>query len=336
MNTQNHTLLYKLELFIKKYYQNQLLKGAILGISLLLIGFFTLAFIEYFARFSPTARTTLFFLYLGGCIGVLAWYIVRPMLGLFNISRKFGIKEASSMVGNHFPDVGDKLINTLQLQHEAKSQQDSALLIASIEQKTKELRPVQFGNAISYKTNLRYVKLALIPALALLFILLVSPGFKHSGNRVVNYSKHFEIEAPFDFIPNLQDSNHAVQNEDVDIKLKLSGDEIPNDAYVHFGGQRYKMRKDEVGKFSFQLKNIQRSELVYFESAGFTSKEYPIDVFLKPSLLGYTAIIKYPNYLNLESETVKNSTEIQHPDRLRNHMEVCNPKCERNRGTGSR
>ncbi|MFT5817181.1 MAG: hypothetical protein ACI95K_000662, partial [Lentimonas sp.] len=54
---QAATLIHKLEHFIKKHYQNQLIKGAIIALSLVLIAFFSLSFVEYFGRFSSTTRT---------------------------------------------------------------------------------------------------------------------------------------------------------------------------------------------------------------------------------------------------------------------------------------
>lgn len=310
MAIQN-TLIQKLESFIKKYYQNQLLKGAILSISLVFIAFFALSFFEYFARFGTGTRTVLFYGFILLCIAVLAWYIIRPILGLVNVNRKFSIKEASLLIGNHFPEVKDKLLNTLQLQDEAE-QSNNDLLLASIEQRTASLKPVPFSNAIPYKSNLKYVKYALLPALALAFILLVSPGFKKSTERVVNFNQHFEIEAPFSFVTDLG-NKQAIQNQNIDVPLSLQGEEIPADAYIHIGSQRYKMKSDAQGDFKYTINNVQRSEKVYFEAGGFTSREYELDIALKPSLIGYSATLSYPKYLGLPAEKVRNIGELSVP-----------------------
>ena len=306
-----NTLIQKLESFIKKYYQNQLLKGAILGISLVFAAFFALSFFEYFARFGTTARTLLFYSFILLCLGVVGWYIIRPILGLINVNRKFGTKEASQLIGNHFPEVKDKLINTLQLQDEAE-QGDNNLLLASIEQRTASLQPVPFANAIPYKSNLKYVKYALLPAIALAFILLVSPGFKKSTQRVVNFNQHFEIEAPFDFITNLGEQQ-AIQNQNIEVPLTLEGTEIPAAAYIYIGSQRYKMKSDEQGQFRYLISNVQRSEKVYFEAGGFASKAYYLDLALKPSLSGYSATLSYPKYLGMANEKVRNIGELSVP-----------------------
>ena len=312
MHEQNNTLFTKLEHFIKKYYKNQLIKGAILTISLLLIAFFTLSFFEYFGRFSIKTRTSLFYIYLASGLAITIWYIIRPILGLININRKIGIKQASLLIGNYFPEVKDKLLNTLQLQQAAESENNNHLLLASIEQKTSELSPIPFVNAISFNKNIKYVKYALVPALALIFILLVSPGFKKSTERVVNFKTHFEIEAPFSFVTNLEDLK-AVQNQNINIPLNLDGDKIPSEAYINIGEYRYKMKSNELGAFSYNINNIQKSTDVYFEAGGFSSKLYNIDIALKPSILGYTATISYPRYLNRPTEKLQNIGELNVP-----------------------
>ncbi|MDB9882189.1 hypothetical protein OAD66_03550 [Bacteroidia bacterium] len=308
---QKNILISRLDTFIKKYYQNQLLKGVILSVSMIAIAFFILSFFEYFGRFSTGTRSVLFYIYLVLAAAVLIWYIIRPTLGLINVNRKFGIKEASLLIGNHFPKVKDKLLNTLQLQEESVSSSNS-LLLASIDQRTTELSPIPFGRAIPFKKNVKYLKYALLPALALLFVLVVSPGFKKSSERVVNFNQHFEIEAPFNFVTNL-DQTQAIQNQNIEIPLRLEGDQIPKDAYVHIGNQRYKMKSFETGEFRYTLNNIQKSEKIHFESGGFQSKEYDIDIALKPSLIGYSATITYPKYLGIANETVRNIGELSVP-----------------------
>lgn len=179
-----------MEYFIKKYYQNQLIKGFIICISIIIIAFFTVSFSEYLGRFETQTRTYLFYGLLGLSTLVLVQYIIRPILGLINIKRSFGYSEAAALIGSHFPEVQDKLVNTLQLQEKANNS-NHQLLIASIDQRIKNLSPIPFAKAIPYKDNIPYIKYALLPAILLVFILLTTPGFKKSSQRVVQYKTHF-------------------------------------------------------------------------------------------------------------------------------------------------
>ena len=70
-------------------------------------------------RFEIQTRTYLFYTLVVLSILVLVQYIILPILGLINIKRNFGYSEAATLIGNHFPEVQDKLINILQLQEKA-------------------------------------------------------------------------------------------------------------------------------------------------------------------------------------------------------------------------
>ena len=73
--------------------------------------------------------------------------------------------EAASIIGTHFTEVSDKLLNTLQLKDADGGSKD--LIEASIQQKVEELKPVPFQLAIDFKKNRKYLKYALIPLLVI-------------------------------------------------------------------------------------------------------------------------------------------------------------------------
>tara|TARA_B100000497_G_scaffold16563_1_gene19342 strand:+ start:5483 stop:8656 length:3174 start_codon:yes stop_codon:yes gene_type:complete len=262
-------------------------------------------------RFEIQTRTYLFYTLVVLSILVLVQYIILPILGLINIKRNFGYSEAATLIGNHFPEVQDKLINTLQLQEKVNNS-NQQLLIASIDQRIKNLSPISFAKAIPYKENIAYIKYALLPAILLLFILLTTPGFKKSSQRIVQYKTHFEIEAPFEFESDLE-KVVAIQNEDIKIQLNTKGKQIPQDAYLRIGTYKYKMKMDKLGSFSYRLRNVQKTEKIYFEAGGFSSREYLLNVVPKPRLINtYTKLI-YPKYLNLDNGVVENIGEINVP-----------------------
>ena len=114
MNSIN--LIYsKLEQFIRKYYTNQLIKGIFFFIGLGLIYFLFTLFIEYFLWLKPAGRTLLFWLFIGVELFLFLRFICFPVFKLFKIQKGIGYKQASTIIGNHFTEVSDKLTNFLQL-----------------------------------------------------------------------------------------------------------------------------------------------------------------------------------------------------------------------------
>ena len=68
----------KVREFVRKYYLNQLLRGALLFIFITLLVFITYAVLEYFSYFNSTVRTILFFSYIALFLVTLVVYIAIP------------------------------------------------------------------------------------------------------------------------------------------------------------------------------------------------------------------------------------------------------------------
>ena len=137
MSSFNH-IQNKLEAFIRKYYLNDLIKGAILFFAIGLLYFLATLFIEYTLWLSSAGRTILFWLFVVVELALLTKFIIIPLTKLFKLQSGIDYKKASQIIGRHFPEVNDKLLNVLQLKEDSK---ESELLLASIEQKSEELPP---------------------------------------------------------------------------------------------------------------------------------------------------------------------------------------------------
>lgn len=256
----------KLEQFIKKYYINELIRGGILFFATGLLYFLITLLVEYFLWLSPTGRTILFWVFIAVEIGLFARFILYPLAKLFNLQKGIGALEASKIIGAHFPEVNDKLINVLQLH---QSSQQSELLLASIDQKSRELSPIPFVKAINFKKNVKYLKYAAIPVVVYLLFSLTGKRdiFSSSYERVVNYNIAYEPPAPFTFHI-LNDSLRAIENKPFVLQVKTAGDVVPENASIHYKGETYYLQKSGPGSFyhtfsqptetiNFQLKQMQ-------------------------------------------------------------------------------
>ena len=172
--SDNDLIITKIDAFIRKYYKNRMIKG-IICVSALLFAFFLVAVLsENFGYFSTTVRTVIFWLYIAVALFFVAFYIAVPLAKMYSIGPRISRKQAAAIIGRHFPEVGDKLLNLLQLQDMAQSS-DSDLLLASIEQKTAALSPLPFRSAVDLKQNRKYLKYLIIPLLAIVVLLIAAP-----------------------------------------------------------------------------------------------------------------------------------------------------------------
>ena len=107
-------------------------------------------------------------------------------------------QRASVLIGNYFPEIDDKLLNTLQLQN---THPDSELVLESIERKALQLKPFVFQKAIDFKNNQQYLKYLLLPIGIWLLTTISGKNKDLSGsyNRLVHHQQEYSPPAPFIF-----------------------------------------------------------------------------------------------------------------------------------------
>ncbi len=173
MNSNYKSLSANIESFIKKYHKNTLLKGFIYLLALVITAFLVFIFIEYFFSLGVIGRSFLFYLFITIFGFNLIFWIFIPLLKLTRVIKSIDNEEAAILIGNFFPEIGDKLINTIQLNEMGKSSTtENELIAASISQKVSNLSLFKFSKAIDFGVNRKYLKYVLPPVLLTLIILL--------------------------------------------------------------------------------------------------------------------------------------------------------------------
>ncbi len=289
----------KLEIFIRKYYLNRLIKGLIYGVGLGLGYFFILTVAEYFGRFGSQTRFVLLISLLAGLIGILGYYILYPVAKLFNLGRRIGYDRAARLIGRHFPDVDDKILNTLQLQNISSAQSD--LLRASIDQRIESLSPIPFTNAIDFRENRKYWPILVVPVIVFAGIFLSGRWdvVSESGKRLAAYNVEFLPEAPFDFVLRNDDLARE-QGEDITFELSFHGKSIPADAEILLPSGNGRMARGKDGNFLFTVNNLQSSFDFRFSAAGFLSPVFHLEVLPVPQVNSFLLGVSPPAYTGLK------------------------------------
>ncbi|UGS23683.1 DUF4175 family protein [Flavobacterium channae] len=302
----------KLEAFIKKFYTNELIKGVILFIGLGLLYFIFTLLIEYFLWLSTFGRTILFWLFVGVESFLLIRFIAFPLFKLFKLQQGINYEQASEIIGNHFSEVQDKLLNFLQL---ANKSQTSELLAASIEQKAASLQPIPFSNAVNFAKNKKFLPYAILPIvlLILFFVTGNSEIISKSFARVVNYETKFAPPAPFEFIV-LNKSLTAQQNSDFTIQVKTAGKVIPENVAIQIGDEEYFLQNTKPGVFEYTFSKVIKDISFSFQANGLNSKEYQLDVVDIPTIANFEMVLQYPSYLGKKSETIQGTGNAVVPE----------------------
>ena len=233
-------LLLQIDAFIRKFYKNQIIKGAMLFTALLVLTYLFMVTLEYYGRFNYFVRATLLFSFIGINGYVLFKYIILPLLKLKSFGSRIDRYQASNIIGTFFPSISDRLLNTLQLKDQmSENSADYELISASVQQRSSTLSALPFTEAIDFSENRKYLKWVLPIVLVLISIGVFSPSFLKQGTeRVVNFNQHYEVQAPFKFL--FEDQVKPIEEgEDFNFELILNGKELPEKVYIKSSNGRF-------------------------------------------------------------------------------------------------
>ena len=312
--TNKNILQSKLDEYIYKYYINQSLRGLLIGIALILLYVLLAILFEFFGHFGTVVRTFMFFVFLGFSAFVFAFTVLVPMLKRFKILKSISYYEAAEKIGSYFPEIKDKLLNTLQLQ-EQSDVQDNELLLASIQQRIENLKPFTFSTAIDLLNSAKkYGRYTLLPVFVFLLVLVFqSSMITKPAKRILGYDQQFVKEAPFEFILKNKGLNCA-KNSDCIIELELKGKQIPSVVFVKIDGHSIKMEQQSKNVFTHTLYNLSASHQLIFTDGEYESMQYDLMVLPKPNLNSFTVKVYYPPYTNKKNEEIKNIGDFTVPE----------------------
>jgi len=313
MNYQS-ALVSALATFIKKYYKNQLFMGFGLLIAVILPVYLLFIFFAFNGQLGTTLRTTLFYLLIVATACITIKYIFVPLLKLYGYkTNRLSNTDAAKIIGNHFTEIDDKLINTLQLSDKlTNDNSENGLLVASIHQKMLEMKPFVFTKAINKKESFRTAKYA-TAALVLLLTMLVfqSNVFFEGSERLLKYNQVFLQKAPFIFdfdAPTVQKKGN-----DFTAKLRLIGEKIPGEAYIELDKEWIKMNLNDK-QFVQKITNLQNDLNIRFKAGDFISEYFTIKVLGAPFVSKINIKLNYPKYLNKTASEINNTTDLTVPE----------------------
>ena len=302
----------KLRQFIRKYYLNELIKGAILFFAIGGLYFLLILLLEYMLWLNSPGRTFLFWLFVVVEVTLFFRFILIPIGKLLQFHKGISAEEASRIIGNHFPEVNDKLLNLLQL---AASRERSELLLAGIEQKSAGLRPIPFRAAVNFRKTIRKAKYMALPLLLILGIWAAGalPDIGGSYERVVNYRTAYEPPAPFRFLLAGQDLS-ALQHTSFTVQVKTEGKFLPETVQIHVNNEKYFMQNTAPGRFEYTFPNLQSDITFYMSANGYASRPYRLRVVPVPVLVDFQMALRYPAYTGKTNEIVKNTGNATVPE----------------------
>ena len=306
------TLIGKIEQFVRKFYVNRLIQGVLVGAALWIVFYLAMNTLEYFSWFSSGVRRVLFAVFLAVSAVVLAVYFVVPLVNLLRFRKKMSHEQAALLIGRFFPEVDDKLLNTLQLSSatDAGSQQ---LLEATIEQRTAQLAPFRFSDAVDLRGNRRYVYIFVILLLILVLLSIFLPKFAvQPAQRIIHYQQAYEKPLPFT-VTLQQEAIETRQGAEVPFAIHVEGNQIPDAFYVKSSQGQQLFTKESVNEFSYVFKNPYHDFSFQVVGGDYVSRPIAVTVHPNPVLLSYQCRLSYPAYIHRPNEVVAGKTRLLVP-----------------------
>ena len=306
----------KIRNFLRKYYLNKLYKGIAFFVIILLATFIAFSLFEYFSYSNTVVRSILFYSFLALAAGIGIAYIIIPSLKIAGLGKQLTNEEVAKIVGDHFEEIDDKLLNLFELQKQMERGDYASydLLSAAIDSKVDSLKTYSFVQAIPVKNTKRIALWMLLPiAIFLLLFSIKKELFTEPTKRIVHYSEVYEKPAPYSFVVT-NESLKAFQYEDYTVNVKVEGSEVPDEVYIKYKNRNYKCQKNANSEFSYTFTNVQQNTEFQINTEEVTSTVYEIEVLPKPVMLGFNLSLHYPSYLNKPDEVLENVSNVTVPE----------------------
>ena len=314
---QDERLIEKLDDFIRAYYLNQVVNGVLVSSATLIASGLVFVLFESVGHFGIAGRTVLFWVFVAGGAALLTWWVVIPLMRWARIGRRLSHEAASAIIGQHFPEISDRLLNVLQLQRQLGTSAgvaDTSLLQASIEERTLALRPVAFRRAIDWSKSRVLLRYA-VPVLALAVVLVSwrPEWVKAPTNRIIAHRQDFMPPPPFYFeVANPVLSVPTMQA--FTLNVTTIGDIQPDVAMIEVGENRYRMERVGDGQFRHTFPLVRESLEFQMSAAGVRSKPYYLTALPVPTLLGFEIEATPPSYTQLPEETWNDIGNLHLPE----------------------
>ena len=295
----------KINEFRKKYYLNQIIKGSIFTSLTFLALYALFVTFEGIFWFTPLVRTVLFLLMVFATLFVFYKTLLFPILNYFQIKEPISDEQAAVIIGNHFPEIADKLLNYIQL---SKNEQANQILSYALEQKKFNILPFDYKQVINIRVNWKYLRYVFIPVLFILFLFAFAPEVVTKGTyRLINFTKPFSPPPPFS-IKILNLPKKIIDNEDFTLNIQIEGKQIPKELYVYYKEsqnsdfQPILLKQLTNNQFQHNFSSLHNDFEFYVGNELYHSEIYSVQVIKRPYIQDFYVTIHYPAYTGLPSE----------------------------------
>lgn len=296
----------KLKLARLRLIKVNLVKGLILLLGAIATLWFLGAGLESYFWLSSSLRLTLFWVSTLGLVALFAFYVVWPFL----LNTGFGGKKSDTylakLIGRQFPNIGDALLNFLQLSAGNHSQSPEPFVDLAVRRLGEPIRDIPFETGTSWKEVNQYSRFSVIPVSCVLLFLIAAPtSFLSATHRILNPNEVFQKPAPYSFSI-LPGDSEIIIGEDVlvsvDVVPAVEGEEKPVIETIVEGELRSRFTNlipDSLGQLSHLYQNVRQPFRYRVFSPLVTSDWFSVRIVERPLIQELSLFLTYPAYTKI-------------------------------------
>jgi len=250
--------------------------------------------------FSSGIRTFMFAAVIIVGLILFALFVIRPIVRTFYFPHNSNYLPVAKRIGNHFPDIKDELINSIQIMSDESNDYSNELINAAFEKTYNKTKDLDFTSIVSYDELKKYFRLTYISAIILISFVLIFPGIKSSAYKIINYDKEFVIPPKYSFIVSPGDST-ITKGADVEINISTKA-EYPSKIRLmtkfieQTTFEEEILNPDSFGIFKHKMRTVLSKFDYYVEAGDSKSDIYSIEVISRPVISTFNVTIIPPGY----------------------------------------
>ncbi len=256
-------------------------------------------------RLDATPRGAL--LWIIGCasLGLLSWFLIRPLLILSGLLRDRPLRIVAREIEQRMPRVGDRLVNLLDLAEGRHSDAPPPLLDEAVHMLGAEVDAVPFETAVDFSKAKRSLRFAAVPVILLLAFLAAAPGtFTGASARLLSPGAHFDRPVPFQLDVTPGDVE-IPKGSTLTIEARATGKERPDILEIAIRRENedhietLRMREDSTGVFRHEIENVRRPLRYRVTAASVASAWRRVSIIDYPLVRSLRITLRPPAYAGL-------------------------------------
>jgi len=285
----------------------QLLRGGLLAGGVFLSGLAVLVLLDVGFQLDPPYRLALMLVLLGGTLFFLAREGIWPAIAYLRNTGAYSVEEVSREIGVQFPQIGDELLNTLQIYRlagEDGKDYSLELIHYAVQRMAQQLRKSDFNGLYSVQSVVGPGRLLALPLIFFLFGLGIFPvSFRSALTHMLHPATQFKPVPVRQF---LVDPGNAVlvEGDSCRITVKIDGSYRGPVTLLYREGNRKTFTNrtllpDSGGNYRYLFAELRSPVHYFLRAARKVSPVFTLNVERRPFVRNLRLQLIFPAYTNL-------------------------------------